>query len=322
MSFVIGSRGSRLALWQSEYVADLLRAVHPDIEVEVRVFSTKGDRIQDKPLPEIGGKGLFTAELEEALREGAIQVAVHSLKDLPTELPPGLGVVAVPPRADPRDALVLRPDLREQAAARMASGDFDPRDNFAFLPQGASVGTSSVRRRALLLRSRPDLEVRDIRGNVPTRLRKLDEGGYDAILLACAGLERLGLADRIDRRLEAPWIAAPAQGAIAVEGRVDDIDMLERVRQIEHRPTRVEVEAERTVLAALEGGCSLPLAVQAHAGRSVLSLAALALDPQGRRALRAERSGEATLMGARRLGRIISRDLLDRGARALLDGAG
>lgn len=321
MKFVIGSRGSRLALWQSEYVADLLRAVHgDDLDVEVRVFSTKGDRIQDKPLPEIGGKGLFTAELEEALNAGEIQVAVHSLKDLPTELPPGLGVVAVPKRADPRDALCLRPDLRERAAEAVGGGSFDPRDNFASLPQGAVVGTSSVRRRAQLLRTRPDLQVKDIRGNVPTRLRKLDEGQFDATLLACAGLERLGLGDRIDRRLEAPWVSAPGQGAIAIEGRTDDLQVLEWVRQVEHKPTRLEVEAERTVLAALEGGCSLPLGVSARASRSILSLTALALDPDGRRALRAERDGEATSVGARRLGRIVTRDLLDRGARALLDG--
>lgn len=322
MTFVIGSRGSRLALWQSGYVADLLRSVHgQDFEVEIQVFSTKGDRIQDRPLPEIGGKGLFTAELEEALFAGRIQVAVHSLKDLPTELPPGLGVVAVPRRADPRDALVLRPARREEAAARLARGEIDPRDNFASLPQGAVVGTSSIRRRAQLLRTRRDLRVEDIRGNVLTRLRKLDEGRYDAILVACAGLERLELGHRIDRRLGPPWVGAPGQGAIAVEGRIDNIEVLERVRPLEHRLTRIEVEAERTVLAALEGGCSLPLGVQAAADRSTLSLTAVALDLEGQRAIRAERDGEATTVGARRLGRIVTRDLLDRGARALLDGA-
>jgi hydroxymethylbilane synthase len=319
MTFVIGSRGSRLALWQSEYVAELLRSVHGlDLEVEVRIFSTRGDQIQDKPLPEIGGKGLFTAELEEALRHGLIQAAVHSLKDLPTELPPGLGVVAVPRRADPRDALVVRADHREAAAA----AGVDPRDNFALLPPGAVVGTSSVRRRAQLLQTRPDLEIKDIRGNVPTRLRKLDEGQYDAILLACAGLDRLDLGDRIDRRLEHPWVGAPGQGAIAIEGRIDDIETLEQVRQLEHRATRIEIEAERTVLAALEGGCSLPLGVRAVADRSSLSLSALVLDPEGKRSLRALRDGEATPVGARRLGRIVARDLLDRGARELMEGQG
>ena len=319
MTLVIGSRGSRLALWQSEYVAELLRSVHgPDLQVEVRIFSTRGDEIQDKPLPEIGGKGLFTAELERALRDGEIQAAVHSLKDLPTELPPGLGVVAVPRRADPRDALVLSDDPREVAADQ----DGDPRDNFASLARGAVVGTSSVRRRAQLLQTRPDLDIRDIRGNVPTRLGKLDAGQYDAVLLACAGLDRLELGHRIGKRLEPPWVSAPGQGAIAVEGRIDDIETLERLRQLEHRPTRIEIEAERTVLAALEGGCSLPLGVQAVAERSTLSLTALVLDPDGKRSLRACRDGEATPTGARRLGRIVARDLLERGARALLDGRG
>ena len=321
MKLVIGSRGSKLALWQSEYVAELLRAVHgPDLDVEVRVFSTKGDRIQDRPLPEIGGKGLFTAELEQALYDGEIHAAVHSLKDLPTELSPGLGVVAVPVRADSRDALVLRADHREAMAAALAAGELDPRDNFAFVPEGAVVGTSSVRRRAQLLQTRPDLKVRDVRGNVDTRLRKLDEGRYDAILLACAGLDRLGLGERVDRRLAAPWVSAPGQGAIGVEGRTDDAEALELLRQLEHRPTRVEVEAERTVLAALEGGCSLPLGVHGVVSSSNLTLTALVLAPDGGRSLRAVRDGEATPTGARRLGRVVARDLIDRGARALLGG--
>jgi hydroxymethylbilane synthase len=320
MTFVIGSRGSELALWQSHYVADLLRAQHRDLEVEVRIFSTKGDRVLDKPLPEVGGKGLFTAELEEALLAGEIQCAVHSLKDLPTELPDGLAVIAVPPRANPADALVLREEHRARVAEQIGSVDFDPRDNFAFLPQGAVVGTSSVRRGAQLRRTRPDVEIKDIRGNVPTRLRKVDEGQYDATLLACAGLQRLGLGERIDRELAAPWVSAPGQGAIGVEGRADDVQALELLRQIEHRPTRIEVEAERTVLAALEGGCSLPLGVSATASSSALSLIALVVQPDGSRWLRAERRGEATLQGARRLGRIVARDLIDRGARDLIEG--
>lgn len=319
MPFVIGSRGSELALWQARHVADLLHATHgASLAVEIRAFTTRGDRVQDRPLPAIGGKGLFTAELEDALRAGEIQVAVHSLKDLPTELPVGLGLLAVPIRGDSEDALVLRADHREAALLRAGHPDVDPRDNFAALPEGAVVGTSSLRRVAQLRLTRPDARARDVRGNVATRLRKLDEGQYDALLLACAGLVRLSLEGRVDRRLLAPWVSAPGQGAIAVEGRVDDSEVLELVRPIEHRPTRVEVEAERAVLGALEGGCSLPLGVAARADGGTLALVALAVSPDGSRVLRAERRGEATPVGARRLGRIVARDLLDRGARELL----
>jgi len=162
--------------------------------------------------------------------------------------------------------------------------------------------------------------VRDIRGNVPTRLRKLDEGGYDGILLACAGLERLGLGDRIDRALDSPWVGAAGQGAIAVEGRADDVAVLERVRPLEHRASRMEVDAERTVLHALQGGCSLPFGARARVGAGVLDLTALALDPASGQALRVERSGEPTLVGSRRLGRVVARDLVDRGVLELLAG--
>lgn len=313
---VIGSRGSRLALWQSEAVSDMLRTLHPQLDVHIEVFSTKGDRVTDRPLPEVGGKGLFTAELEEALHDGRVDIAVHSLKDLPTELPEGLGVVAVPKRADARDALVLRPEIREQVAERLGLS----RGGVDLLPHGAVVGTSSVRRRALMIRLRPDIELRDVRGNVPTRLRKLDEGGFDALLLACAGLDRLGLSDRVDVRLDPPWLGAPGQGAIGIEGRAEDYDVLELVRPLEDRGTRIEVEAERTVLAVLEGGCSVPLAVRGEVSPTSLRLAAAVIAPDGSAALRAERKGEPTLQGARRLGRVLARDLLDKGAAELLHG--
>ncbi len=314
---VIGSRGSKLALWQSNAVADMLRTLHPTLDVHIEIYSTKGDRVVDRPLPEVGGKGLFTAELEQALHDRTVDIAVHSLKDLPTELPEGLGVVAVPKRADPRDALVLEPELREAAVQRLPLS----RGGVDLLPEGAVVGTSSLRRSAMLHRLRPDLVTRDVRGNVPTRLRKLDEGQYDALLLACAGLDRLGLGDRIDVRLDPPWLPAPGQGAIGIEGRAGDYDVLELVRPLEHKSTRIEVEAERTVLSVLEGGCSIPLAVRAEAGNTTLSLSAMVLSPDGAQALRAERKGEATLQGARRLGRVLARDLVDRGARAVLSQA-
>ncbi|MCP4873705.1 MAG: hydroxymethylbilane synthase [Proteobacteria bacterium] len=316
MGLVIGSRGSALALWQSEYVAGLLQALHgPDFDVEIRVFSTRGDRIQDRPLPEVGGKGLFTAELEAALLGGDVDLAVHSLKDLPTELPEGLGVVAVPLRADARDALVLRKDH----AAAAGDALMDPALGVELIPEGGVVGTSSVRRIAQIRRLRPDLECKDVRGNVPTRLRKLDEGGYDALLLACAGLDRLDLGDRVTRRLDGAWLGAPGQGAIGIEGRAGDMDVLELVRPIEHKATRIEVEAERTVLAALEGGCSVPLAATATASPSVLAIEASVLAEDGSDAVRIERRGESTLLGARRLGRIVARELIEGGALALLD---
>lgn len=319
--FVIGSRGSKLARWQSERVAALLAQLHgPAISVEIRIFTTRGDVILDKPLPEIGGKGLFTAELEQALAEGDIAVAVHSLKDLPTEQPEGLALLALPERADPRDALVLREDHVGALTRRIAEQPegFEPRDPFAGLPSGAVVGTSSLRRQAQLVRLRPDVEVRDIRGNVDTRLRKMDEGGYDAILLACAGLDRMGLGDRIHRRLDAPWLGAAGQGCMAVQGRADDEATAMLLHPLEHRPTRLEVEAERGVLASLGGGCSLPLGVRAQVSGDRLSLDAALLSPDGTSVVTASRVGEATRAGAERLARMLCRDLNDRGAQALL----
>lgn len=318
---VIGTRGSALALWQSEHVAELLRLAHRGaVDVEVRTFTTKGDRIQDRPLPAIGGKGLFTAELEQALHEGDIDVAVHSLKDLPTEQPAGLGVLGMPPRADARDALVVRADHVAAFLAAVAEDPeaYEPRDQLAALPEGATVGTSSLRRAAQLKALRPDLLTADIRGNVGTRLRKVEEGGYDATLLACAGLDRLGLGDRIQRRLDTPWLGAAGQGAIAVQGRAGDGDVAALLHPLEHRPTRLEVKAERGLLAALGGGCSLPLGVRGTVSGDRLILEAVLLDPEGTSELRARRVGEATLVGAERLARTLCRDLMDRGAADLL----
>ncbi len=318
---VIGTRGSLLALWQSEYVARLLRDAHrADLDVDVRVFSTKGDRVLDKPLPAIGGKGLFTAELEQALHDGDIDVAVHSLKDLPTDQPEGLAVLGMPPRADARDALVVRDDHIAAFLAAVADdpASYEPRDPLGSLPEGATVGTSSLRRAAQLKALRPDLAVADIRGNVDTRLRKLDEGGYDAILLACAGLDRLGLGDRIQRRLDPPWLNAAGQGAVAVQGRAGDGDVVMLLHPLEHRPTRIEVRAERAVLAALGGGCSMPLGVRGTVVGDRLSLQAVLLDADGTTAVRARRVGEATATGAERLARTLCRDLMDRGAAHLL----
>lgn len=240
----IGTRSSELALFQARQTASLLAAL--GIESELVTYTTIGDRILDKPLSAIGEKGLFTAELEADLLAGRTDCAVHSLKDLPTADPEGLFVVAMLEREDPRDAFVTRPGITAT--------------NLAELPEGAKVGTSSLRRRAQLRALRPDLEVCELRGNVGTRLRKIDEGQVDAALLAAAGLRRLGLGHRIVSLLDAPdWLGAPGQGAIAVQARVNDERVVGILRQLDHAATRLAVSAERALLASLEGGCQVPI---------------------------------------------------------------
>lgn len=240
----IGTRSSELALFQARQVAAMLAAL--GVESELVTYTTIGDRILDKPLAAIGEKGLFTAELEADLLAGRTDCAVHSLKDLPTADPEGLTIVALLEREDPRDAFVTGPHT---AATTLAE-----------LPKGAKVGTSSLRRRAQLRALRPDLEVRELRGNVGTRLRKIDEGQVDAALLAAAGLRRLGLGHRIVSLLDAPeWLGAPGQGAIAVQARATDEAMLAILRQLDHAPTRLAITAERALLATLEGGCQVPI---------------------------------------------------------------
>ena len=245
----IGTRGSPLALWQSEHVRQLLEQQHPDLEYEIVVITTTGDKILDTPLPAIGGKGVFTAELEQALRERAIDVAVHSLKDLPTAASTGLAVGAVVRRADSADALVSR------------NGH-----NLHSLPEGAGVGTSSSRRAAQLLYNRPDLRIVDLRGNAGTRLRKaLDPAGpYDAVVIAVAALERLGRRNLVSEVLpEDVMLPAPGQGAVAVKCR-DEADAYELLRDIGHEPTELETTAERAFLEGLGGGCAVPVAARAR----------------------------------------------------------
>jgi hydroxymethylbilane synthase len=240
----IGTRSSELALFQARQVASMLAAI--GVESELVTYTTIGDRILDKPLAAIGEKGLFTAELEADLLAGRTDCAVHSLKDLPTADPDGLTIVALLEREDPRDAFVTGPNTTAKTLAE--------------LPEGARVGTSSLRRRAQLRAMRPDLEVCELRGNVGTRLRKIDEGQVDAALLAAAGLRRLGLGHRIVSLLDAPaWLGAPGQGAIAVQARANDEAMLAVLRQLDHAPTRLAISAERALLAALEGGCQVPI---------------------------------------------------------------
>ncbi len=291
----IGSRGSKLALWQAHWIRARLEALGQTCRIAI--IRTTGDKITGVSLAKVGGKGLFTKEIEDALLEGAIDLAVHSMKDLPTELPAGLCVAAVPEREDPRDALVGC--------------------SLAAIPQGGRVGTSSLRRVAQLLAVRPDLSVEPVRGNLDTRLRKLDRGEYDAIVLAAAGLRRLGWQDRIADLLPADVMCpAVGQGALAVETRDDGGAAHEICRRLDHADTRSAVTAERAVLAALGGGCQVPIGVHARLESGTLRLAAVVASPDGRRIVRGGTSGapgDASLLGAE-----LGQQLLERGARGIL----
>ena len=243
---VIATRESRLALWQAEHVRDLLQSRFGH-KVELLGMTTKGDQILDRALSKVGGKGLFVKELETALEEGRAHLAVHSLKDVPMDLPPGFVLAAVLEREDPRDAFVS-----------------NRYDDLSALPQGACVGTSSLRRVVQLLSERPDLRIEPLRGNLDTRLRKLDEGGYDAIVLAAAGLKRLGLASRIRSVFKVDrMIPAAGQGALGIEVREDARELRQLLAQTVHRPTWLAAHAERAVSRALGGSCSMPLAAHA-----------------------------------------------------------
>jgi hydroxymethylbilane synthase len=256
-TLTIATRESRLALWQAEHVRDLLGARF-GLSVRLLGMTTRGDQILDRALSKVGGKGLFVKELESALEEGRADLAVHSLKDVPMDLPPGFALAAVLEREDPRDALV---------SPRYAS--------LAELPQGGCIGTSSLRRVAQLAAARPDLRIEPLRGNLDTRLRKLDEGQYDAIVLAAAGLVRLGLADRIRTRFPAAlMLPAAGQGALGIEVRADDAPLREALAALVHRPTWLAVHAERAVSRGLGGSCSMPLAAHARWQGHTLHLAA------------------------------------------------
>jgi hydroxymethylbilane synthase len=300
----IASRGSELALWQSRAVQEALRAADPALAVEIEVIKTTGDVIQDVPLAKIGDKGLFTKELDTALLAGAADLAVHSLKDVPTRLPDGLVLAAVTERADPRDVLLLPPG---------GSGDLDS------LPPGARVGTSSLRRRAQLQALRPDLAVLDLRGNLNTRLAKLDRGDYDAIVLAAAGVLRLGWADRIAAYLDAPaWLPAVGQGALAIVARADRADVLDRLRALHDPHAAACTAAERALLRALEGGCQVPIGALARVTGDRVVLHGLVAELDGGQILRVEESGSAD--EAEALGRRAADALLARGAGGILAG--
>lgn len=296
----IATRKSALALWQAEHVAGLLRAAHPGLRVELVPMTTRGDEIVDKPLATIGGKGLFLKELEVAMLEGRADLAVHSLKDVPAELEPGFTLPAILPRADAADAFV--------------SNDYA---DVAALPHGARVGTSSLRRQAQLRGMRPDLELLDLRGNVGTRLQKLDAGHYEAIILACAGLERLGLHERIRSRLSAPnWLPAPGQAAIAIEARVDQADVLEMIAVLDDSDTRLAVTAERAMNQALGGSCTVPVGAWCTLTERGLHLRGMVGDVASGRLLLAEASGNGS--DAAKLGNEVAQALFAQGAAALL----
>ncbi|HZJ52924.1 MAG TPA: hydroxymethylbilane synthase [Myxococcaceae bacterium] len=300
MPLRIATRKSPLALWQAHHVAGQLRARSPGIEVTLVELSTEGDRMLDGPLSRIGGKGLFVKEIEAALLDGRADLAVHSLKDVTSSFPPGLVLAAVPEREDPRDAWVSPGGLR-----------------FADIPRGGRVGTSSLRRACQLRALRPDLEVVSLRGNVGTRLRKTEEQGLSGSILALAGLRRLGLEQRVTELLP-PEVMLPAvgQGALALECAEGSAHR-PLLASLEHRPTRVPIDAERAFLEKLEGGCTVPLAAHAILEGDQLWVRGLVGAPDGSEVVRAELRGPAAR--ARALGKELAEELLRRGARALLD---
>ena len=296
----IATRESPLALWQANFVKDALLAEHSELAVELVPMTTRGDQILDSPLAKVGGKGLFVKELERAMLAGEADIAVHSMKDVPMEFPEGLGLAVICEREDPADAFV--------------SNAYDTLDA---LPEGARVGTSSFRRQCQLKQLRPDLTILDLRGNVGTRLSKLDAGNYDAIILAAAGLIRLELPDRIKQRLESDLcLPAGGQGAVGIECRTEDIVTLQLVDCLHHAETAARVTAERAVNAKLQGGCQVPIASFAELRKDNLHLRALVGSLDGETILRAERLGN--MHEAEQLGIQAAEDLLAQGADKIL----
>lgn len=297
----IATRKSPLAMWQAEFVKAELELAHPGLVVELLPMVTKGDIILDTPLAKVGGKGLFVKELEVAMLEGRADIAVHSMKDVPVEFPKGLGLVTICEREDPRDAFV--------------SNHYDSIDD---LPLGAIVGTSSLRRQCQLRSQRPDLIVNDLRGNVNTRLRKLDEGQYDAIILATAGLKRLKMNDRIRSEI-APEVSLPAvgQGAVGIECRLNDQRVRDLLAPLNHQPTATRVLCERAMNNRLQGGCQVPIGSYSELQGDNIWLRALVGEPDGSIIVRAEISGPIT--AAEQLGETLADELLAKGAKEILD---
>lgn len=297
----LGTRKSQLALWQAEYVRAQLMRHHPGLRVELVTMTTEGDRILDRSLAKIGGKGLFIKELEQGLLEGNTDIAVHSMKDVTATLPPLLHIPVVCEREDPRDAFIS-----------------NRYDSLAALPKGARVGTSSLRRQCQLREAHPHLEILTLRGNVNTRLSKLDAGEYEAILLAVAGVKRLGMETRIRERLDTR-VSLPAvgQGAVSIECRIDDKSTNELIAPLNHRATQLCVTAERAMNAHLDGGCQVPIGGYAELHGDMLHLRGLVGEPDGSRLLRAEIRGASAQ--AETLGAQLAQELLAKGAKIILD---
>ncbi|HKS55226.1 MAG TPA: hydroxymethylbilane synthase [Steroidobacteraceae bacterium] len=297
----IATRQSRLALWQAQHVAAKLREAHPGLAVELVPMTTQGDRILDRSLAQVGGKGLFIKELEIAISEGRADIAVHSMKDVPSDMPPGMTLAAMLTRADPHDAFV---------SSRYP--------NFSALPQGARVGTSSLRRQCQLMYARPDLQLLTLRGNVETRLRKLQEDQYDAIVLAAAGLIRLGLEDRITHRFDSEqFVPAVGQGIIGIECRDDDARSIELVRALNDEPAWQCCETERAFALRLQGSCQSPIAGYAQISGGQLHLRGVIGSPDGKEIYRGVQS--AAVADRHAVGIALADRLLDAGARPLLE---
>ncbi len=297
----IATRKSPLAMWQAEYVRDRLLEAHPGLQVELMGMTTQGDKILDSPLAKIGGKGLFVKELEVSMLDGETDIAVHSMKDVPVEFPEGLHLAVICEREDPRDAFV--------------SNNFA---TLAELPQGARVGTSSLRRQCQIRALRPDLKILDLRGNVNSRLRKLDEDSYDAIILAAAGLIRLGFNERITQFIDTDTsLPAIGQGAVGIECRSDDARVNALLAPLNHRPTQIRVLAERAMNNRLEGGCQVPIGGHATLSGDAIHLRGLVGEPDGSKIIRGEVSGPAS--EAEALGIKLADDLLSRGAATILN---
>ncbi|SDP52359.1 hydroxymethylbilane synthase [Selenomonas ruminantium] len=304
-TIVIGTRSSKLALWQAEYVKGRLEEEYPGLTVELKLMTTKGDKILDAPLAKIGGKGLFTKELEMDMLDGGIDLAVHSLKDMPTELPEGLCLAAITKRFDPGDA-VVSPKFK----------------TFDALPCGAKVGTSSLRRKAQLLHARPDLNICDLRGNVNTRLAKLESENFDAIILAVAGLKRLGFGERITEVLPRDMVLpAVGQGALAIETRADDKEMREMLAFLNDEATVHCAKAERAFLSRVEGGCQVPVGVYAvPAEKEEIQVEAVIASLDGQRLYRDKISGKVE--DAEKLGVTLAEKLLAAGGKEILQELG
>ena len=297
---VIGSRGSQLALWQANWVKSELERINGNVEVSIQIIKTSGDKIQDVPLAKIGGKGLFVKEIEEALLAHEIDIAVHSMKDVPMKLPRELQIAVVTERESPLDALISK------------NGE-----KIADLPEGATVGTSSLRRSSQLLRYRPDLKIEMLRGNLDTRLKKLDEGQYDAIILAAAGLNRLGWADRITEEISREiLLPAMGQGALGLETRINDVDVQKFICDLDHEATHWAVDAERAFVDILDGGCQVPIGAYATVDGGQITVRGLVAGLDGKTIYQLDKTGP--VYDADKLGRELGNELLKMGAAEIL----